>query len=678
MKELDIFDIYSYLFLTPIGALTSMIIIGSHLYFAELRKQPGDIVTMIAITELALSIHWGLSALRTSYISPKSGDYSDDSAFCHVNSYIAIIAGTLNTWYNFAFMMYIVYKLKNPTRETSRALTLLYHATGWLVAFALCYFGRESMGRNAFGACSVKPNRKNLLLTAGLLSVALAIAMFVSRQTRLIIKTSLGTKKLESFKRMFISFYDTYLYVYIVLGTGIFLSYLSQLVAQRVEDRSDRNSLHVLVYHAGRIGSCYKAMMPIILFLIRINDPGIQFLLQKELRSLSKLTSLFSFLKLPGDGDLEALKDNIMTDDSEYTTNFMSVAPAKLKEAVVRSIINSLSRVYPEFLHDIQEEDFDTISERDSMSVCKASLKGSEMMSEADTEDALLNLDFTAYSPVLFTPAIRELGIDFRASFDLHDNQESVRAAGLGEGASGEMFINSADGKVSVKTISKEEFLSMTEVLFRLTKHQSTADKTYICRFFGLFTFSFSDFNRVVYVVAMENLFRGIPKTAILRKYDLKGSKFARKILADYKKFEADYLAPHDKVLKDQDFDRIERHAQLADDAAKKLLLQRVQADLRFFEHFKLIDYSLIMAVVDREKFGELPASPNYRILPSRDPRICFVVGIIDVLQKYTWKKYFERLFKRLARCKPSLDTSSQPPAAYSKRFYEYMQEVFR
>ncbi len=677
MRELDIFDVYSYLLLTPIGAVCSTIIICSHLYFAELRKQPGDIIVMIAVSELALSIHWGLSAINTTYVFPRSGDYADDSAFCHANSYVAVIAGTLNTWYNFTFMMYIVYKLKNSTSETSRALTLLYHATGWALTLGLCFLGRDSMGRNAFGACSVKPNQKNLLLAAGLVSVVLSIAVFVSRQTRLIIKASLGGKNLENFKRMFTSFYDTYLFVYILLGLGIFLSYFSQLVAQSVENRSDRKLLHVVVYHVGRIGNCFKAVMPIILFFIRLNDPVIQFLVNKELRSSSKAAAVLSAFKLPEE-DLQELKENLLAEDSKYTTNFLSIANQNIKAAVARTIFNCLAKAYPVSLS--QDDDIDSISESEGLSVFKTRITGSEMMTETGTEDQLLNVDFTAHSPMLFKQSITQMSLDPARSFDLQENQASIQAAGLGEGASGQMFINSADGKVCVKTISKEEFLMMSGVLFQLTRNQVRSDDSYICKFFGLFTFSFSDLNKVLYVVAMENLFYGIPTDAILRKYDLKGSKFARQILADshYAQFRADKLTPHKKVLKDLDFDQIETQLELPDEASRAQLLSRVQGDLSFFGRFKLIDYSMIVAVLDREKLVETGFGKNFRLLASRDPKVCYVVGIIDVLQQYTWAKYLERTFKRLARCRPTLDTSSQPPAVYSKRFYEYMQEVFR
>jgi hypothetical protein len=57
------------------------------------------------------------------------------------------------------------------------------------------------------------------------------------------------------------------------------------------------------------------------------------------------------------------------------------------------------------------------------------------------------------------------------------------------------------------------------------------------------------------------------------------------------------------------------------------------------------------------------------------ESRIYFI-GIIDYFQLYDFKKAFERFFKRLAKCNPRLDTSSQPPKIYANRFLGFMRTI--
>lgn len=58
------------------------------------------------------------------------------------------------------------------------------------------------------------------------------------------------------------------------------------------------------------------------------------------------------------------------------------------------------------------------------------------------------------------------------------------------------------------------------------------------------------------------------------------------------------------------------------------------------------------------------------------DKNRMYFIGIIDYFQLYDYKKAFERFFKRLAKCNPRLDTSSQPPKIYAARFLNFMKNI--
>lgn len=69
--------------------------------------------------------------------------------------------------------------------------------------------------------------------------------------------------------------------------------------------------------------------------------------------------------------------------------------------------------------------------------------------------------------------------------------------------------------------------------------------------------------------------------------------------------------------------------------------------------------------------------SANQHFLRSAtNPNIGYLLGIIDYFQLYTFQKSAERFFKRLMKCNPKLDTSSQPPLIYSTRFIDWTQKI--
>lgn len=68
----------------------------------------------------------------------------------------------------------------------------------------------------------------------------------------------------------------------------------------------------------------------------------------------------------------------------------------------------------------------------------------------------------------------------------------------------------------------------------------------------------------------------------------------------------------------------------------------------------------------------------NHHFLQSSvDQNIGYLVGIIDYFQLYTMQKAAERFFKRVMKCNPNLDTSSQPPTIYSERFIKWTNKIF-
>ena len=97
----------------------------------------------------------------------------------------------------------------------------------------------------------------------------------------------------------------------------------------------------------------------------------------------------------------------------------------------------------------------------------------------------------------------------------------------------------------------------------------------------------------------MENLF-SVDSDAILRKYDMKGSTYSRKVYKDdYSVVSVDQkIKP---ILKDLDFAEIDHYLDCLEPEQKLRVTESIKRDVEFFRRNHIIDYSLILAVVRRD-----------------------------------------------------------------------------
>ena len=201
-------------------------------------------------------------------------------------------------------------------------------------------------------------------------------------------------------------------------------------------------------------------------------------------------------------------------------------------------------------------------------------------------------------------------------SFDFLKNKDAILKAGeQGGGASGELFFMTYDKNCMFKTISKSEAAVFKKMIKNYTEHMKENDKTLIGRIYGLLNFKFTKQDTNVSIIVMENV-HIIPKHAILRQYDMKGSTHSRHVFKDdYKKF--DKKTAFGDVLKDEDFLGIDKGILLSSSQYKYYQSQLIK-DVNFFASHNIIDFSLILAVINLEKCSEeekISLKSNYRIL---------------------------------------------------------------
>lgn len=164
-------------------------------------------------------------------------------------------------------------------------------------------------------------------------------------------------------------------------------------------------------------------------------------------------------------------------------------------------------------------------------------------------------------------------------------------------GKSGQMFFQTHDKRLILKTTNDEEAKLFINMLEDYSQHFRQNPSSQIARIFGLFELKFSDVGgRNIKIFVMEAI--GPPEqTAILRKYDLKGSAYDRQVERAYKSIDLDCKI--EKILKDTDFQNIEVSFDI-EISTKKQILNSITKDVQFFGKHNIIDYSLIVIVADK------------------------------------------------------------------------------
>ncbi|XP_056647080.1 phosphatidylinositol 4-phosphate 5-kinase type-1 alpha isoform X9 [Diorhabda sublineata] len=153
-------------------------------------------------------------------------------------------------------------------------------------------------------------------------------------------------------------------------------------------------------------------------------------------------------------------------------------------------------------------------------------------------------------------------------------------------GASGSIFYVTADDEFIIKTVQHKEGEFLQKLLAGYYMNLNQNPRTLLPKFFGLYCYQCNSKN--VRLVVMNNL---LPSNITMhQKYDLKGSTYKRKA----SKAERAKRAP---TYKDLDF--MEHHPEgiFMEADTYNALTKTIQRDCRVLESFKIMDYSLLLAI---------------------------------------------------------------------------------
>lgn len=296
-------------------------------------------------------------------------------------------------------------------------------------------------------------------------------------------------------------------------------------------------------------------------------------------------------------------------------------------------------------------------------------------------EDALI----IEYLPVIFN--------DLRINDEINDevmirafnpskNKAAIDKMSESKGKSGSFFFYSHDRKFIIKTISSEEKTTLLDILHDYFNYIKAHNSTLLTKIYGIYTVVIKNASSVN-VILMQNLF-GCSPIHIQKMFDLKGSSVQRKT-KDVQKWK------RDQVLKDLDYQwvtKVERKLINFKEEDISEIRSNLINDINFYKSLNLMDYSLLFIIIDypnnidpdyNQIIGLLD-DPKYKghVYKSENENYIYIVGIIDYLQKYNFKKKMEHCMKGILYGKEKNMVSAVEPIYYAERFNDFMtKKVF-
>lgn len=210
------------------------------------------------------------------------------------------------------------------------------------------------------------------------------------------------------------------------------------------------------------------------------------------------------------------------------------------------------------------------------------------------TPSAKYDFKFKDYAPWVF----RHLRTKFRidpADYLMSLTSKYILSELGSPGKSGSFFYFSRDYKYIIKTIHHSEHKLLRKILPEYYKHVEQNPNTLISQFYGLHRVKMA-YGRKIHFVVMNNLFP--PHRDIHQTFDLKGSTIGRDLR------EEDLEKNPRATLKDLNWVRRDRHIECGP-SKREFFLAQLQRDVELLKRLKIMDYSLLVGIHDRERGNE-------------------------------------------------------------------------
>ena len=213
-----------------------------------------------------------------------------------------------------------------------------------------------------------------------------------------------------------------------------------------------------------------------------------------------------------------------------------------------------------------------------------------------------LNIKIVNYAPKSFAYLRQLENIDIDEmikSFLPKNNSHGLKRS---QGKSGSFFISTDDNKYMVKSLKSDEIdLIRNGFLSKYVRYiEETKNQSLLCRLYGMYNIMMAR-DQEFLVIVMRNVIGDFKENTVV-KFDLKGSTYNRKANFD--------MDNPDTVMKDLNFDELEKNIMISENSINKLR-DIVEQDSEFLRGSELMDYSLFLVKLTLNKkeaadiFGE-------------------------------------------------------------------------
>lgn len=620
------------LVLTIIGCIACLMVIHTGLSIKEMRDPPGDIFLGLGIACFVLCASWTVQTIL--FLADESNEDSN-IAVCQVTSYIDAVASAFIYLYNFAFFFFY-FVLTRASLKVGKIPQSLYHLIPVVISLGLAtaiYFlpslfapgmsnASNLFGMSVYRRCSFKSSTSSNLEIASLIFY-IVLPIFMYKATT---KSLPECRKIAQARYLLLRNYMKFVIFtsiinLLVISCGI---YVAKHLPSLAEDIENDNLVNFGVRLASNL---FRIMRPLILCLIRLSDST---LTPYWIRSFwwSRL------LCCPGrkKNDLEVnLAGEVEREDLDGKKTFMTMTFRTVhKDLKNNPYVNEIKQALKvQVLYSILSSIhcYWRISKKTVLSNYAASTTGfkvdyqklAKLTEKVDINDDILKRELpemmkevqrrrykliegrlTVHAPALFGELIEMEKEQEKLvkSLNLEKNYQRIVTAKEGTGGkSGEFFFFSSDENLVIKTISKQELNTLLEILPDFVKHFKENPNSLIAKIFGVFTFERFNPYEQYHLLLMKNVC-GYQSKFVERKYDLKGSTYTR-FTVPLDENPSIYDLKH-LQLKDIDFNRFEQKIHVSPNLREKAL-RALKADAQFMRKKGLIDYSLIVYIIDKE-----------------------------------------------------------------------------
>jgi len=716
-----------YIVCSCLSILSALFIAVTYFKLIKFRHHPSRILLSIALME-------GMLAYHTMVIAVGTREYEDSIQV--VDASEAVLFGeTISRdsicWTNFFAME--------------------YSSIGAILFNAMLCVDLMLMLRNPF---SPPRKRNRIFFVISILLPFISIKTVLDNQDKSCLEFVTSSERIKNGVIIPSGTVATFLLAYVILGTGS-----SLYAAHRFRNSlklAEKSKIYYIKRHTAYVSS-YLAMyvLPVLVLYFNHSDDQIRTygplcnimkLLTCFLLFIVRITEPYFWAKLKYyilskvNKTTEAVQsqmDELKTKYSHQNHSLLEIIHSSLNVELVNGILIGIGKAIASSKGIVAEKDTKTNAKELSKRKIKHSLSDNDVQEflevHGDKTSIIGKMSFTVteFAPQIFKSIRDSDGLmvdEILSSLSLQHNRQAIFSAEESQGKSGSFFFFSENGRYLIKTINDEEkSVLLNQLLPDYSSHLFNTNDSLIAFIYGVYQISI-DGMKALSVILMQNTIQyqkpeeilgggssGIHpyQEKLLKVFDLKGSTVQRKAKGDDIKAST--------ALKDLDFVAQGIDLDLSDEQ-KDRLARCIYHDAKLLEKHGLMDYSLLLAIVERvpskkkragdgtaklvaeesneEEDGDivdagrradLEKGPmkffvglaklamkrkSRNMIISRSGKYVYHIGIIDYLQWFNKFKYIESKYKSIVYFKNAKFVSAVDPVSYSNRFINFMWKV--